>query len=143
MSKQAAVEITDANFGESTGRVTVLELWAPWCAACGSRAPTCDSIGRDNAGRVQLARCDIDANRQVASALQVRTVPMVVVFGPDGSEIGRAAGRSLGGGSSASSKSPPGTPRLRQAHDPAGPRASQTLARPTPPASSATSLRAH
>jgi len=36
--------------------------------------------------------CDVDANPRTAALLQVRSIPTLVVFGPDGSEIGRSTG---------------------------------------------------
>jgi len=86
-------EVTDHNLTAlTTGAVTLLELWAPWCPTCLTLGPVCDVLARQHGGRVRLARCDIDASRGVAAALGVRSVPMVVVFAVDGSEIGRVDG---------------------------------------------------
>lgn len=85
--------VTDDNLRSlTTGVVTLLELSAPWCSACLTLGPLCDVLERQHAGLVRIARCDIDANRGVAAALRVRSVPLVVVFAADGSEVGRVGG---------------------------------------------------
>lgn len=85
--------ITDENFRALTvGTITVLDLWAPWCATCRSFAPVCDAAAVHYEDRVRFASCDIDACRGVADLLGLRSIPTLVVFAADGSEIGRVAG---------------------------------------------------
>ena len=43
-------------------------------------------------GPVRFGACEVDANPQVAQLLQIRSIPTLVVFGPDGSEVGRSTG---------------------------------------------------
>lgn len=87
------VVVTDHDLAVKTvGAVTLLELWAPWCPSCLTLGPVCDALARQHGARVRLARCDIDVNRGVAARLGVRSVPMVVVFAPDGSAVGRVGG---------------------------------------------------
>lgn len=43
-------------------------------------------------GEVRFGSCDIDASPATAELLQIRSIPTLVVFGPDGSEIGRSLG---------------------------------------------------
>lgn len=85
--------VTDGNLRSvTTGVVTLLELSAPWCSACLTLGPLCDVLERQHQGSVRVASCDIDANPGVAEALGVRSVPLVVVFAADGSEVARAGG---------------------------------------------------
>jgi len=41
---------------------------------------------------VRFAACDVDASPRTAELLQIRSIPTLVVFGPDGSEVSRISG---------------------------------------------------
>ena len=85
--------ITDASFLELTeGGWTVVDFWAAWCAPCRTFAPVFRSVATQHGGPVRFGSCDVDANPQTAALLQIRSIPTLVVFGPDGSEVGRSQG---------------------------------------------------
>lgn len=89
----AVVVVEDATFLELTeGTWTVLDLWAAWCGPCKAFAPVFRSVASAHTGPVRFASCDVDANPRTAALLQVRSIPTLVVFGPDGSEVGRSTG---------------------------------------------------
>ena len=89
----AVVTITDENFMSATeGGYTVVDFWAAWCGPCKQFGPLFESVARAHTGPVRFGKCDVDANPQAAALLQIRSIPTLVVFGPDGSEVGRSAG---------------------------------------------------
>ena len=90
----AAVDvIDDATFLEKTeGGWTVVDFWAGWCAPCRTFAPVFRAVAAAHDGPVRFAACDVEANPGVSQLLQIRSIPTLVVFGPDGSEVGRSTG---------------------------------------------------
>src|SRR5215475_3031973 len=76
-------EVTDATFNtdvvaRSQSAPVIVDLWAEWCEPCKQLGPVLERLADEAAGDWLLAKVDVDANPQLAAALQVQSIPMVV-----------------------------------------------------------------
>jgi thioredoxin 1 len=77
------VEVTDATFdGEVTksDALVLVDFWATWCGPCRIIAPTLEALAKDYAGRIKVAKLDVDANQMTALRFNVRSIPTVAFF---------------------------------------------------------------
>ena len=85
--------ITDDTFMDATeGGWTVVDFWAAWCGPCKSFAPVFAAVASAHDGPVRFGSSDVAANPATAALVGIRSIPTLVVFGPDGSEVGRSTG---------------------------------------------------
>jgi thioredoxin 2 len=88
------VEVTDTTFSaevEQSPAPVLLDLWADWCGPCHMLAPTIDQLSSEMAGRVKVAKLNIDENPGVANRFGVRSIPTLLVL-RGGREVDRLVG---------------------------------------------------
>lgn len=88
------VTVTDATFSTEVERAPVpvlLDLWAPWCGPCRMVAPVLEELAKEMAGRVRVAKLNVDENPATAARFQVRSIPTLLVL-KGGREMDRIVG---------------------------------------------------
>lgn len=66
-------------------------FWAPWCTACQAVLPAVDRIASSLAGRIKVAKINMEQNPALASRFQVMSVPFMIIF-DNGAEKDSMAG---------------------------------------------------
>jgi thioredoxin 2 len=69
----------------------LLDAWAPWCAPCRLIAPTLDEVASEMAGRVRVAKLNVDESPRVADRLDISGIPTLLLF-QNGQEVDRMVG---------------------------------------------------
>ena len=75
--------VTDASFHtdvlQAEGPVLV-DFWAEWCGPCKAIGPALEEIGAEYAGKLTVAKVNIDDNPVTPNTYAVRGIPTLILF---------------------------------------------------------------
>lgn len=90
----ALITVTDADFEQQVLKSdvpVVVDFWAPWCGPCRAVAPVLEELAGEYAGRITVAKVNVDEEQNWSSKFGILAIPTMLVF-KNGQEINRVQG---------------------------------------------------
>ena len=94
MSGNNIIHTSDSTFEQdviNSATPVLLDFWAEWCGPCKALSPIIDELAGEYAGKVKIAKLDVDAEPGLAGQYNVLSIPMVALF-KDGEVVERSVG---------------------------------------------------
>ena len=86
--------LTEATFDETlatTDELLLVDFWAPWCGPCRALSPVLEALERDEAGRLRVAKVNVDEEPALAGRYEIRSIP-TILFVKEGRVIDSVVG---------------------------------------------------
>ena len=86
--------VTDATFEEEVEKSAtpvLLDCWATWCGPCKMLAPTIEKLADELAGKIKVAKLDVDENPKTVMKLEIMSIPTLLVY-KDGKIVDKMVG---------------------------------------------------
>ena len=83
MANELIKQVTDATFETEVvkaGTPVLVDFWAEWCGPCKMIAPILDEVATAYAGRLTVAKMNVDDKRAVPAQYGIRGIPTLMVF---------------------------------------------------------------
>ena len=83
MSSDLITHTSDASFNADVieaGTPVLVDYWAEWCGPCKMIAPILDEVSKDYGDRLQIAKMNVDENRDVPAKFGIRGIPTLMIF---------------------------------------------------------------
>ncbi|MCU0475001.1 MAG: thioredoxin [Anaerolineae bacterium] len=83
MTHTAPITVTDASFEQDVVNAelpVLVDFWAEWCGPCRSVAPVLDKLAAEFAGKVIIAKVNVDENPALAQGFQVMSIPNLMMI---------------------------------------------------------------
>lgn len=75
-----AIKVSQENFESllKSDKPLVLDFWATWCGPCRKIGPDIEALAEEYADKVNVAKCDVEENEDIAAQYGVRNIPTIL-----------------------------------------------------------------
>jgi len=83
MAGVGVLEVNDANFDQEvlkSEQPVLVDFWAVWCGPCKAIAPIVDGVAAAYAGKLKVAKVNVDQNGATPSRYGIRGIPTLLFF---------------------------------------------------------------
>jgi len=83
MAGLGVLEVNDGNFDQevlSSELPVLVDFWAVWCGPCKAIAPIVDTVATAYAGKLKVAKVNVDQNGATPSRYGIRGIPALLFF---------------------------------------------------------------
>ena len=83
MASELIKHLSDASFEADVLKAStpvLVDYWAEWCGPCKMIAPILDEVAKDYSGRLNVAKMNVDQNRDVPAKFGIRGIPTLMLF---------------------------------------------------------------
>jgi thioredoxin 1 len=83
MAGSAVLEVSDATFDKDvlqSEEPVLVDFWAVWCGPCKAIAPIVDELAAAYAGKLKVAKVNVDQNGATPSRYGIRGIPALLIF---------------------------------------------------------------
>jgi thioredoxin 1 len=83
MASDLIKHVSDASFDEDvlkSSTPVLVDYWAEWCGPCKMIAPILDEVSTTYQGKIQIAKMNVDENRDIPAKFGIRGIPTLMLF---------------------------------------------------------------
>ncbi|HLC75688.1 MAG TPA: thioredoxin [Candidatus Peribacterales bacterium] len=76
-------DVTDSTFDQEVLKSPIpvlVDFWAPWCGPCKSMLPIISEIEKEFAGKVKIAKVNVDESMEIPQQFSVMSIPAFFIF---------------------------------------------------------------
>ncbi|MEY4651751.1 MAG: hypothetical protein RI884_332 [Pseudomonadota bacterium] len=83
MASDLIKHISDSSFEADvlkSDQPVLVDYWAEWCGPCKMIAPILDEVSAAYQGKLQVAKMNVDENRDIPAKFGIRGIPTLMLF---------------------------------------------------------------